>query len=81
MDPLDAIARFKAELAKMPNVATSPAPEVNLLDMTVLGLVIAVRSYTHTSTYWQVYFATNEMMVRVGQEAGWPAPTPTQRNV
>ncbi len=78
VDPLDAIARFKAELAKIPNVLQNPAPEVNLLDINLVGTVIAVRPYCHTDHYWQVYFDTNEMMVRVGQEAGWPAPTPTQ---
>ena len=78
VDPLDAIARFKAELAKIPNVLAEPAPEVNLLDINLLGTVIAVRPYCHTDHYWQVYFDTNEMMVRVGKEAGWPAPTPVQ---
>jgi small conductance mechanosensitive channel len=78
VDALDAIARFKDAVAKIPNVATSPAPEVNLLDMNLNGPVISVRPYTHTSHYWQVYFDTNEMMVRVAREAGWPAPTPTQ---
>ena len=78
VDPLDAIARFKAAVAKIPNVATDPAPEVNLLDMTLVGPVISVRPYTNTDHYWQVYFDTNEMIVRVCREAGWPAPTPTQ---
>jgi hypothetical protein len=27
------------------------------------------------------HFDTNEMTVRVGQEAGWPAPTPTTRMI
>jgi small conductance mechanosensitive channel len=35
-------------------------------------------AYCHTDDYWQVYFDTNEAIVRVAQEAGWPAPTPTQ---
>ena len=78
VNPLDAIARFKAEVAKIPNVATDPAPEVNLLDMTLVGPVISVRPYTGNDHYWQVYFDTNEMIVRVCREAGWPAPTPTQ---
>ena len=42
VDALDAIARFKAELAKIPNVLQSPAPEVNLLDINLVGTVIAV---------------------------------------
>jgi len=78
VDVLDAIARFKAALAQIPNVVATPAPEVNLLDINLVGTVIAVRPYCHTDHYWQVYFDTNEMMVRVAKEAGWPAPTPTQ---
>jgi len=78
VDPLDAIGRFKAALAKIPNVASEPPPEVNLLDINLLGSVIAVRPYCHTDHYWQVYFDTNEMMIRVGKEAGWAAPTPVQ---
>jgi len=78
VDPLDAMARFRAAVATIPNVAADPAPEVNLLDMNLVGPVIAVRPYTHTTHYWQVYFATNEAIVRVCREAGWPAPAPTQ---
>jgi small conductance mechanosensitive channel len=78
VDPLDAIARFKAALAKIPNVATDPAPEVNLLDINLVGTVIAVRPYCHTDHYWQVYFDTNEAIVRTCREADWPAPTPSQ---
>jgi small conductance mechanosensitive channel len=78
VDALDAIARFKAAVAKIPNVAAEPAPEVNLLDMNLVGPVIAVRPYCHTDHYWQVYFDTNEAIVRVCKEAGWPAPTPAQ---
>jgi small conductance mechanosensitive channel len=78
VDPLDAIARFKEGLGRIPNVLQNPPPEVSLLDINLVGTVIAVRPYCHTDHYWQVYFDTNEMMVRVGKEAGWPAPTPTQ---
>jgi small conductance mechanosensitive channel len=78
VDPIDAMARFRAAVAKIPNVATNPAPEVNLLDMNLVGPVISVRPYTANDHYWQVYFDTNEAIVRVCREAGWPAPTPTQ---
>jgi len=78
VDPIDAIARFKAAVSMIPNVVANPAPEVNLLDMTLVGPVIAVRPYTSNEHYWQVYFDTNEAIVRVCKEAGWPAPTPTQ---
>lgn len=78
VDAADAIARLRAAVVKIPNVATQPAPEVNLLDLNLVGAVIAVRTYTHTDHYWQVYFDTNEAIVRVAREAGWPAPTPSQ---
>ncbi len=78
VDPLEAIERFKAAIAKIPNVSTDPGPEINLLDMNLNGPVIAVRPYTNNQHYWQVYFDTNEAIVRTCKEAGWPAPTPTQ---
>lgn len=78
VDVADAIARLKAAIATIPNVAATPAPEVNLLDINLVGPVISVRPYTHTDHYWQVWFDTNEAIVRVAKEAGWPAPTPTQ---
>ena len=74
----DALSRFKAGLARITNVVTVPAPEVNVLDINLVGPVIAVRSYCHTDHYWQVYFDMNAMMLRVAAEAGWPAPTPSQ---
>jgi small conductance mechanosensitive channel len=59
-------------------VTTNPAPEVSLLDFRLEGTVIAVRPYTHTDHYWQVYFDTNEAIARVCKEAGWPVPAGTQ---
>ena len=75
VDPLDAIGRLKAAVARIANVSQDMPPEVNLLDIRLEGPVIAVRPYTHTDHYWQVYFDTNEAIVRVCQEAGWPAPS------
>jgi small conductance mechanosensitive channel len=79
VDPLDAIARLRAAVEKIPNVATDPAPEVSLLDFRLEGPQIAVRPYTHTDHYWQVWFDTNEAIARVGAEAGWPAPAAAHR--
>lgn len=78
VDPIDAIARLKAAVARIPNVASDPAPEVNLLDMKLEGPQICVRPYTHDDHYWQVYFDTNEAIVKVCTEARWPAPALTQ---
>ena len=78
VDPIEAIARFKAAVAQIPNVSTTQPAEVSLLDMNLNGPVIAVRPYTGNDHYWQVYFDTNEAIARVCKEAGWPAPTPVQ---
>jgi small conductance mechanosensitive channel len=76
VDHADAIARLRSAVAKIPNVIADPAPDVSLLDINLLGTVIAVRPYCHNDHYWQVYFDTNEAITRVAREAGWPAPTP-----
>ena len=78
VDTADAMARFRAAVQQIPNVAASPAPEISVLDMNLLGPVIAIRPYCHNDHYWQVYFDTNAAILRVAAEAGWPAPTPTQ---
>lgn len=78
VDTVQAIEQFRAAVTKIPNVAAAPAPEISVLDMNLVGPVIAIRPYTATEHYWQVYFDTNAAILRVAQEAGWPAPTPTQ---
>jgi small conductance mechanosensitive channel len=80
VDTTDAIARLTAAVVAIPNVSTAFPPEVSVVDINLVGPVIAVRPYCHTDHYWQVYFDTNEAMLRVAREAGWPAPTPTQIN-
>jgi len=76
VDLADARARLRDAVARIPNVQTTPAPEVNLIDLNLLGPVIAVRPYCDNAHYWQVYFDTNEAIVRTCKEAGWPPPTP-----
>jgi len=78
VDLSDALAHLREAVASIPNVSRSQPPEVNLLDLNLVGPVIAVRPFTHTDHYWQVWFDTNEAIVRVAREAGWPAPTPSQ---
>jgi small conductance mechanosensitive channel len=76
VDAAEACTRLREAVARIPNVVPSPPPEVNLLDLNGLGPVIAVRPYCLSENYWQVYFDTNEAIVRTAKEAGWPAPTP-----
>jgi len=73
-DHKKAIAILQAELAKIANVAESPAPEVTLIDFTLAGPVLAVRPYCHNDHYWQVYFDTNEAIRNGLGEAGFPVP-------
>lgn len=74
VDVQDAIARLKARLAEIDHVATTPAPEVNVLQFTLAGPVLSVRPYTHNDHYWQVYFDTNAAIKAMGGEAGYPVP-------
>jgi small conductance mechanosensitive channel len=74
----DAIARLKAKLAAIPNVSTTTPPDVEILNFTEFGPVLAVRPYTHTDHYWQVYFDTNKAIVAVAGEAKFP---PVERSM
>jgi len=68
--------RLFANAPHKPLPSGAVAPDVALLDMNLVGTVIAVRPYCHTDHYWQVYFDTNEAIVRTARECGWPAPMP-----
>ena len=71
VDPLDAIARLKASIAQIPNVATSPAPDVEITNFTPEGPQLCVRPYTHNDHYWQVYFDLRDRGRRghIGEES------------
>jgi small conductance mechanosensitive channel len=71
-----AIALLKERLARIPNVATTPAPDVEILEFNFAGPVLAVRPYTHNDHYWQVYFDTNRLIREAFGEAGFAAPAP-----
>jgi small conductance mechanosensitive channel len=70
----DAIRRIKEALAKIPNVEKTPAPDVEIVDFNPRGAVLAVRPYTHTDHYWQVYFDTNKAIADTFGAAGYPIP-------
>jgi small conductance mechanosensitive channel len=80
VDPIDAANRLRAAIARIPNVATEPAPDIEVLSFTPEGPLLCVRPYTHNSTYWQVYFDTNRAIIETFREAGYPTPeTPLAR--
>ena len=74
VNPQDAIARLKTALAGIPNVEKTPAPDVEIVDFNERGPVLAVRPYTHTDHYWQVYFDTNRVITESFGAAGYPVP-------
>lgn len=69
-----AIQLLKERLAKIPNVKTDPAPDVEILEFNLAGPVLAVRPYCHTDHYWQVYFDTNRLIRESFGAAGFPVP-------
>jgi small conductance mechanosensitive channel len=68
------MALLRQKLLTIPNVIAAPAPEVEILDFNLLGPVLAVRPYAHTDHYWQVYFATNQVIREAFGDAGYPVP-------
>jgi small conductance mechanosensitive channel len=74
VDPTDAMNRLKAAVTQIPNVAESPAPDIELLSFTPEGPLLCVRPYTNNEHYWQVYFDTNRAIVQTFKEAGYPTP-------
>jgi small conductance mechanosensitive channel len=70
----DAITMLKESVAKIPNVLTDPAPDVEILEFNFAGPVLAVRPYCDNKNYWQVYFDTNRVIRETFGEAGFPTP-------
>jgi small conductance mechanosensitive channel len=70
-----AIGVLKAQLTAIPNVLTSPAPDVEILQFTPAGPQLCVRPYCANEHYWQVYFDTNRVIREAFGAAGFPAPT------
>ena len=79
VDPLAAIALLKPALAAIPNVVTSPAPDVEILDFNERGTLLAVRPYCNTKDFWQVYFDTNKLIAASFGAAGFPPPYTVER--
>jgi len=73
-----AAALLRQRIAALDNVLAEPAVEVEILELNLVGPVLAVRPYCHTDHYWQVYFDTNRVIKDALGEAGFPAPMPAQ---
>jgi small conductance mechanosensitive channel len=69
-----AITLLKDGLSRIPNQVPGKPGDVEVLEFSERGPRLAVRPYTHTADYWQVYFDTNRMIVDVLGQAGFPVP-------
>jgi small conductance mechanosensitive channel len=76
VDHRDAIRLIKQRLSAIPNVLSSPAPDVDVLQFTPAGPLLCVRPYCANQHYWQVYFDTNRLIREAFGEAGFPVPVP-----
>ncbi len=74
VDPQQAIEKLQAAVSAINHVASSPAPEINILEFNLAGPVLSVRPYTHNDHYWDVFFATNKAIRDTFGEAGYPVP-------
>jgi small conductance mechanosensitive channel len=74
VDPQDAIARLRERIARIPNVLTSPAPNVAILEFNDMGTVLAVQPSCRNACYWQVFFDTNQAINEVGATARFAVP-------
>ena len=72
-----AMRLLKERLGRIPNVLTTPPPEVDVLQFTPAGPLLCVRPYCANQHYWQVYFDTNRLIRETFGEAGFPAPVPS----
>ena len=73
-----AMVLLKEKIAAIPNVLKDPGVEVDILELNLVGPVLAVRPYTRNDNYWQVYFDTNRTILEALGAAGFPAPMPAQ---
>lgn len=74
VDVQGAIADLRSALTSIPNLADIPA-DIEILTFNERGTVLAVRPYTHTDHYWQVYFDTNRIISETFKT--YPAPYTT----
>ncbi|MGB8977514.1 MAG: mechanosensitive ion channel family protein [Terriglobales bacterium] len=74
VDPQEAVALLKPAIAKIPNVLSAPAPDVEIITFNLSGPVLAVRPYCNNAHYWQVYFDTNRLIRDTFTQAGFPVP-------
>lgn len=75
-DVAAAIDKLRAAVAKIPNVAREPLPQLEILKQSAEGVQIAVRPSAHADHYWQVYHDTQKaMMETLGTSCATSGPS------
>lgn len=72
-----AMRLLRERIAKIPNVLADPAPQVEVVELKLVGPMLVVRPFTHNDHYWQVYFDTNRLIRETLSDAGFQAATPS----
>ena len=62
VDAKNAISQLKTAMSAIPNLAQDQTTDIEILTFNERGTVLAVRPYTHTDHYWQVYFDANKII-------------------
>lgn len=72
----DTIQNFSAQPYRRVELVAQldKSADVEVLEFSERGPRLAVRPYTHTDHYWQVYFDTNRMIADVLGRNGFPVP-------
>jgi small conductance mechanosensitive channel len=68
------LAHSRESVAKIANVLTSPAPDVEIVESNFAVPVLAVRPHCDNKNYWQVNFDTNRVIREAFGEAGFSTP-------
>jgi len=74
VDYKQAIKILRDRLPGLAHVSKTMAPVVEIVEFNLAGPVLCVRPYTNTSTYWDVFFATNALIKDAFTEAGFATP-------
>ena len=65
---------LQERLLAIPNVLSSPEPNIEILEFRAGGPLLAIRPYCHNDNYWQVYFDANKAILAYCDEKGFAAP-------
>ncbi|MFM8525261.1 MAG: mechanosensitive ion channel family protein, partial [Cyanobacteriota bacterium] len=69
-----AITLLRQALQAVPNQHPGLPADLEILSLNERGPRLAVRPYTHTDHYWQVYFDSNRVIAETLSGHGFPTP-------